>query len=83
VAFGVSGITRGVAFGVSGTTRGVTTEGDYSNQLSFLSVVLITKMLEICIHTSYDQNVQLIFKSYLPVVYGTPSNFMYGTTLNI
>jgi hypothetical protein len=29
-------------------------------------------LLEICIHTSYDQNVQLIFKSYLPVVYGTP-----------
>jgi hypothetical protein len=29
-------------------------------------------MLEICIQTSYDQNVQLILKSYLPVVYGTP-----------
>ena len=28
-------------------------------------------MLEICIQTSYDQNVQLILKSYLPVVYGT------------
>jgi hypothetical protein len=28
-------------------------------------------MLEICIQT-YDQNVQLILKSYLPVVYGTP-----------
>jgi len=26
-------------------------------------------MLEICIHISYDQNVQLILKSYLPVVY--------------
>jgi hypothetical protein len=39
---------------------------------SFLSVVLITKMFEICIQTSYDQNVQLILKSYLPVVYGTP-----------
>jgi hypothetical protein len=26
----------------------------------FLSVVLITEMLEICIQTSYDQNVQLI-----------------------
>jgi hypothetical protein len=38
---------------------------------AFLSVVLITEMLEICIHTSYDQNVQLILKSYLPVVYGT------------
>jgi hypothetical protein len=31
-------------------------------------------MLEICIQTSYDQNVQLILKSYLPVVYGTPLN---------
>ena len=29
-------------------------------------------MLTICIQTSYDQNVQLILKSYLPVVYGTP-----------
>jgi hypothetical protein len=28
-------------------------------------------MLEICIQISYDQNVQLILKSYLPVVYGT------------
>ena len=37
----------------------------------FLSVVLITEMLEICIQTSYDQNVQLILKSFLPVVYGT------------
>ena len=36
-----------------------------------LSVVLITEMLEICIQTSYDQNVQLILKSYLPVMYGT------------
>jgi hypothetical protein len=36
-------------------------------------VVLITEMLEICIQTSYDQNVQLILKSYLPVVYGTRS----------
>jgi hypothetical protein len=35
---------------------------------AFLSVVLITEMLEICIQTSYDQNVQLILKSYLPVV---------------
>jgi len=32
---------------------------------------LITEMLEICIQTSYDQNVQLILKSYLPVVLGT------------
>ena len=39
---------------------------------AFLSVVLITEMLEICIQTSYDKNVQLIVKSYLPVVYGTP-----------
>ena len=37
-------------------------------------------MLEICIQTSYDQNVQLILKSYLPVVYGTPLN---GTFNNI
>ena len=29
-------------------------------------------MLEISIQTSYDQNAQLILKSYLPVVYGTP-----------
>jgi hypothetical protein len=29
-------------------------------------------MLKICLQTSYDQNVQLILKSYLPVVYGTP-----------
>jgi hypothetical protein len=28
---------------------------------AFLSDVLITEMLEICIQTSYDQNVQLIF----------------------
>jgi hypothetical protein len=28
--------------------------------------------LRICIQTSYDQNVQLILKNYLPVVYGTP-----------
>jgi hypothetical protein len=39
---------------------------------AFLSVVLITEMLEICIQKSYDQNVQLNLKSYLPVVYGTP-----------
>jgi hypothetical protein len=38
---------------------------------AFLSVALITEMLEICIQTPYDQNVQLILKSYLPVVYGT------------
>jgi hypothetical protein len=29
-------------------------------------------MPEICIQTSYDQNVQLILKSYISVVYGTP-----------
>jgi hypothetical protein len=34
--------------------------------------VLITEMLEICIQITYDQNVQLILKSYLPVVYDTP-----------
>ena len=38
----------------------------------FLSVVLITEMLETCIQTSYDQNFQLVLKSYIPVVYGTP-----------
>jgi hypothetical protein len=42
-----------------------------SHIAAFLSVVLITEVLEICIQTSYDQNVQLILKSYLPVVYGT------------
>jgi hypothetical protein len=30
------------------------------------------EMLEIYMQTSYDQNVQLILKSYLLVVYGTP-----------
>jgi hypothetical protein len=42
-----------------------------SNIAAFLSVVLISEMLEICILTSYDQNIQLILKSYLLVVYGT------------
>ena len=42
-----------------------------SHIAAFLSVVLITEMVETCIQT-YDQNVQLILKSYLPVVYGTP-----------
>ena len=37
-------------------------------------------MLEICIQT-YDQNVQLILKSYLPVVYGTPLNEQLVFTL--
>jgi hypothetical protein len=48
-------------------------------------VVLITEMLEICIQTSYDQNVQLILKSYLPVVYGTTLNWyllFLGSLLN-
>jgi hypothetical protein len=45
-----------------------------SHIAAFLSVVLITEMLEMCIQTSYDQNVQLILKSYLPVVYGTTLN---------
>jgi hypothetical protein len=31
-------------------------------------------MLEICIQTSDDQNVQLILKNYLPVVLGTTLN---------
>jgi hypothetical protein len=42
-----------------------------SHIAAFLSVVLITEMLEICIQTSYDQNVRLILKSYLLVVYCT------------
>ena len=42
-----------------------------SNIAAFLSVVLISEMLEICILTTYDQNIQLILKSYLLVVYGT------------
>jgi hypothetical protein len=42
-----------------------------SHITAFLSVVLITEMLEICIQTLYDQNVQLILKSYLPVGLGT------------
>jgi hypothetical protein len=47
-----------------------------SHIAAFLSVVLITEMLEICIQISYDQNVQLILKGYLPVVYGTPLNWL-------
>jgi hypothetical protein len=42
-----------------------------SHIAAFLFGVLITEILEICIQTSYDENVQLILKSYLPVVYGT------------
>jgi hypothetical protein len=43
---------------------------------AFLSLVLIIEMLEICIQTSYDQNVQLILKikradQILPEVYDT------------
>ena len=49
-----------------------------SHIAAFLSVVLITEMLEICIQTSYDQNVQLILKSYLPVVYSTPLSGQNG-----
>ena len=41
-------------------------------------MVLITEMFEICIQTSYDQNVQLILKSYLPVVLGTTLNGILG-----
>ena len=49
----------------------------FTNHIAaFLSVVLITEMLEICIQTSYDQNVQLILKSYLPVVLGTTLNYI-------
>ena len=50
---------------------------------AFLSVVLITEMLEICIQTSYDQNVQLILKSYLPVVYGTTLMRYYNVCVQI
>jgi len=45
-------------------------------------MILITEMLEICIQTSYDQNVQLILKSYLPVVYGTTLAQYRQTVLN-
>jgi hypothetical protein len=45
-----------------------------SHIAAFLSVDLITEMLEICIQISYDQNFQLILKSYLPVVCGTTLN---------
>ena len=48
-----------------------------SHIAAFLSVVLITEMLEICIQTSYDQIVQLILKSYLPVVYGTSLSWIF------
>ena len=49
-----------------------------SHIAAFLSVDLITEMFEICKQTSYDQNDQLILKSYLPIVYGTPlSQFLF------
>jgi hypothetical protein len=54
-----------------------------SHIAAFLSVVLITEMLEICIQTSYDQNVQLILKSYLPVVYGTTLRYRLKFKINI
>jgi uncharacterized membrane protein len=38
-----------------------------SHIAAFLSVILITRCLKSALHTSYDQNVQLILKSYLPV----------------
>ena len=50
-----------------------------SHIAAFLSVVLITEMLEICIQTSYDQNVQLILRSYLPVVLGTTLKEFFKT----
>jgi hypothetical protein len=51
-----------------------------SHIAAFLSGVLITERLEICVQTSHDQNVQLILKSYLPVVYGTTLTY-YKPTL--
>ena len=59
---------------------------NFTSQIAaFLSVVLITEMLEICIQTSYDQNIQLILKSYLPVVLGTTliHNQTYDLTYQI
>ena len=47
---------------------------------AFLSVVLITEMLEICIQTSYDQNVQLILKSHLPLSYLAFQSFDFECT---
>jgi hypothetical protein len=38
-------------------------------------------MLEICIQISYDQNVQLILKSWLPVVYGTTLRIDFNSRL--
>ena len=42
-----------------------------SHIASFLSVVLITEMLENCIQISYDQKFQLMLNDHFPVVYGT------------
>jgi len=53
-----------------------------SHIAAFLSVFLITEMLEICIQTLYDQNVQLILKSYLSVVLGTTLNNQYNVLLS-
>ena len=52
-----------------------------SHIAAFLSVVLITEMIEICIQISYDQNVQLILKSWLPVVYGTTLRIDFNSRL--
>ena len=54
-----------------------------SHIAAFLSVVLVTEMLQICIQTSYEQNVQLILKSYLPVVYGTPLNLQIRAVMGV
>jgi hypothetical protein len=51
-----------------------------SHIAAFLSVVLITEMLEICIQTSDDQNVQLILKSYLPLSYLAFQSFDFECT---
>jgi hypothetical protein len=55
---------------------------DIRNLLIFLKIYcdegLSTIFPLICIQTSYDQNVQLILKSYLPVVYGTTLNSWYS-----
>jgi hypothetical protein len=64
------------------TTNTGANEKFTSHISAFLSVVLITEMLEICIQTSYDQNVQLILKSYLPVVYGTTLTDMLPSNEN-
>jgi hypothetical protein len=54
-----------------------------SHIAAFFFVVLITEMLEICEQTSYDQNVQLILKSYFPVVYGTTLMSIWKYTVHI